>query len=98
MSMPGETSWMDEGSAMRSGTAAEPGGDPVSRPGPTSWASESSCPFRSGAASCFPLTRAGSVSVPVESMWGGTSTAATSLPPRVAPAGKSRAAARAGDV
>ncbi|CAA0362594.1 Uncharacterised protein [Klebsiella oxytoca] len=89
---------MEEGSAMRSGTAAEPGGDPVSRPGPTSWASDNSWPFRSGAASCCPLSCAVSVNVPAASRKGGTLTAARSLLPSVAPAGKSRAAARAGSV
>ena len=33
-SCPGETSWMEEGSAIRKGTAAEPGGVPARRPGP----------------------------------------------------------------
>jgi hypothetical protein len=85
---------MEDGSAIRSGTAADPGGAPVSRPGPTSCASVRSWPLRSGAASCLPSTPEPSAKVPSGTTAGGTLTVLTSLPARFAPAGRSRAAAR----
>lgn len=92
---PGETSWMDEASAMRRGTAAEPGGVPARSPGPNTWVSVRSWPLRSGAASCLPEAAAPSMRKPSDTIPGGTWTRSRSAADRAVPAGRSRAAASA---
>lgn len=91
---PGEMSWIEAGSAMRSGTAAVAGAVPVSRPGPRSWASVGICPFRRGEASCFPPYPVLGESAPAGTPSGRTSRGLRSESIKVDPAGRSRAAAR----
>ena len=91
---PGDTSWMDAGSAIRNGTAAVAGAVPVSSPGPTSWALVGICPFRNGDASCLPRTSAPVVSAPAGAPSGITARRVKSDSEMLAPAGRSRAADR----
>ena len=89
---------MEAGSAILSGTAAEPGGLPASRPGPRIWASVRSWPWRSGAASCFPSNAVSLPGLPAGTRPGGTLILLTSPGSRVFPAGRSAAAAKAATV
>ncbi len=83
---------MEEGSAIRSGTAEVPAGAPVRRPGPRRTDSDGICPRRSGAASCRPTRGLASWSAPARATSVGTPMVVKSLPVRLVPTGRSLAA------
>ena len=85
---------MEDGSAIRTGTAAVPTGDPVRSPGPRRLDSVGICPRLRAAASWRPTRAPASEGTPEMARSGGTSTLAKSASVRVVPVGRSRAATR----